>query len=144
MRLSTTQNIDDALRVLPFIQSLDAYYPDIAHWYRTTVVPGVTAGSDVLLLAWDNDQLAGVALGKAGAETKLRCVRVSPDWQNTGLGLRLMERMFEALECAKPHCTVSEEMLHLYSRAFVNRYGFELSAVDKGRYRKGKLEYAFN
>lgn len=46
--------------------------------------------------------------------------------------------MLGALQCDKPHCTVAEELLHTYSRAFVNRYGFSLSAVDKGRYRPGK------
>ncbi|KWT98009.1 hypothetical protein APY03_0680 [Variovorax sp. WDL1] len=39
---------------------------------------------------------------------------------------------------------MAEEMLHIYSRAFVNRYGFALSAVENGRYRPGRLEYAFN
>jgi N-acetylglutamate synthase-like GNAT family acetyltransferase len=87
----------------------------------------------------------GIALGKrTESETKLRCVRVLPSHQNSGIGLRLIDRMLEALECENPHCSVAEELLHTYSRAFVNRYGFELTKVDKGMYRAGKLEYGFN
>lgn len=81
---------------------------------------------------------------RAATERKLRCVRVLPEVQNRGVGLRLIERMFDELETETPHCTVAEEMLGQYSRAFVNRYGFQLSCVDKGRYRPAKLEYAFN
>ena len=50
----------------------------------------------------------------------------------------------ELLEDEKPVVTVAEEMIHLYSRSFVNRYGFELTDVNKGLYRPKKLEYCFN
>jgi hypothetical protein len=52
--------------------------------------------------------------------------------------------MLRELNDDKPHCTVSEEMLHLYSRAFINHYRFDLGRVDKGAYRPNKLEYVFN
>jgi hypothetical protein len=52
--------------------------------------------------------------------------------------------MLRALDCDKPLATVSEEMLHQFSRPFINHFGFELTEVDKGRYRAGKLEYVFN
>ena len=60
------------------------------------------------------------------------------------LGITLMDRMLETLECTKPLATVSEEMLHQYSRIFVKRYGFSLDDVAKGAYRPRKLEYYFN
>jgi len=130
---------------LPLLRSLDAYYPDFQDWYINTVAPGVVTGTDMLLVAREGERLVGVALGKrTRTETKLRCVRVLPEFQNTGLGLRLIDRALQELECEKPHCTVAEEMLHLYSRVFVNRYGFSLDAVEKGVYRPGKLEYRFN
>lgn len=145
MHYHQTQAPGEALAALPFLQNLEQYYPNITDWYLTTVLPGVISGRDILLLAQDQGQLAGIALGKrAEDETKLRCIRVAPAWQNSGLGLRLIERMFELLDTDKPLCTVSEELLHQYSRPFVMRYGFALSAVDKGRYRRGKLEYQFN
>jgi N-acetylglutamate synthase-like GNAT family acetyltransferase len=134
-----------ALLAMPLLHSLNELYPGFQSWYVSTVVPGVVAGRDVLLLATEGAQVAGIALGKrSDDEVKLRCVRVVPAYQNTGVGLKLIENMFEALECDKPHCTVAEELMHTYSRAFVNRYGFALSDVARGRYRRGKLEYAFN
>lgn len=86
----------------------------------------------------------GVAIGRAGKEPKLRCVRVRDDLQGSGLGLRLIDPMLDHLQSDKPHVTVAEEMIHSYSRAFVKRYGFALSDVTKGEYRRSKLEYHWN
>lgn len=145
MLITPSRSLVRAAQVLPMVRTLDAFYPDVSHWYISTVMPGIVAGNDSLLLALEGGNIVGFALGKrAPDETKLRCVRVLPSHQNTGVGLRLIDRMLEELECEKPHCSVAEEMLHAYSRAFVHRYGFELSAVDKGAYRTGKLEYSFN
>jgi len=145
MRIVATRSFVEAFMAVPLLQSLDTLYPDLSYWYVNTVIPGLVLGNDVLLLAKEGEQTTGLALGKRTAdERKLRCVRVVPEAQNTGVGLRLIERMFEELETERPHCTVAEEMLGLYSRPFVNRYGFQLNSVDKGRYRPGKLEYAFN
>lgn len=145
MLITRSNSLIRAAQVLPMIRTLDTFYPEVSHWYVSTVMPGIVAGKDTLLLAMDGSQIVGFALGKrATDETKLRCIRVLPSHQNTGVGLKLIDRMLEELECEKPHCSVAEEMLHAYSRAFVHRYGFELSAVDKGAYRAGKLEYRFN
>jgi len=143
--ITKSESFVEAFAVLPMLQTLDAYYPDISHWYINTVIPGLVTGSDVLLLAHDHGHIVGFCLGKnAATEKKLRCIRVLPSHQNTGVGLRLIERMFDHLETDKPHCTVAEELLSLYSRSFVNRYGFQLNRVEKGQYRRGKLEYSFN
>lgn len=145
LRYTQTSEVSQAASVLPFLADLDAFYPNFSAWYANTVLPGLSSGQDSLLVVREGAHLVGVALGKrSDDETKLRCVRVAPAWQNTGVGLRLIERMFEVLESDKPHVTVAEEMLHAYSRPFVSRYGFVLSDVAKGRYRRGKLEYAFN
>lgn len=145
MQIEATRSFVEAFMAVPLLKSLDELYPDLSYWYTNTVIPGIVLGDDVLLLAKEGGRTMGLALGKrTPTERKLRCVRVVPEAQNIGAGLRLIERMFEELETDKPHCTVAEEMLGLYSRAFVNRYGFQLNSVDKGRYRPGKLEYAFN
>lgn len=135
-----------AFSALPFIESLNQYYPDIDYWYVNKVVPGLVTGNDKLLIARDSDyNIAGIALGKqSDGEAKLRCVRVHPDHQNGGLGIRLIDGMLDLIEERQPGVTVAEEMFHLYSRAFIKRYGFNLSDVVKGRYRQGKLEYGFN
>lgn len=142
VRIHQTTNAVEALLALPFLQSIDQYYPDMEHWFVNTVLPGLHLGGSVLLLARDHSRIVGMALGKAGEEKKLRCVRTTGEYN--GLGLRLIEQMFEKLESTKPHCTVSEELLGQYSRLFTNRYGFDLCHVSKGEYRRGKLEYHFN
>lgn len=145
VQLISTTNFTTAFAVLPFIQTLDRYYPDIDHWYVNKVIPGLLLGGDKLIVAKDGSHIAGIALGKSGEEeSKLRCIRVHPDYQNSGLGVRLIDHMLDTLGTAKPGVTVAEELFHQYSRMFVTRYGFELSDVTKGRYRKHKLEYAFN
>jgi GNAT superfamily N-acetyltransferase len=145
MNIEQGNSFVQAFQALPLMRSLDDLYRGFEYWYVNTVVPGVVLGRDQLLLAKDQGRIVGVALGKrSDVETKLRCVRVLPEYEHKGLGIRLIDRMIDVLECEKPHCTVAEEMLHAYSRAFVQRYGFALTAVDKGRYRRGRLEYAFN
>lgn len=144
IKLDSTISFTGAFAVLPFIQTLDSYYPDITHWYVNKVIPGLSLGNDKLIIARDGLNIAGIALGKMGEESKLRCIRVHPDYQGTGLGIRMIDQMLELIEDGKPGVTVSEEMLHLYSRSFVKRYGFDLTDVTKGRYRHGKLEYSFN
>ena len=132
--ISLVESIPIALSCLPFLRSLDQYYPGIEDWYVNTVATGLIDSETKVLVARDRGLITGMAIGKKGEETKLRCVRVLPEYANTGLGIKLMDRMFEQLECSKPHATVSEELLHSYSRIFVNRYGFKLDEVKKGLY----------
>jgi len=135
----------DTLNAYRLLQGLDDYYPEFSDWYTNKVMPGVMVGSDILMLARDKQQIIGVALGKRNAhETKLRCVRVLPDYQKRGTGIHLVERMLTALDDDKPACTVAEEMFHQFSRPFINLFDFDLSKVEKGMYRPGKLEYVFN
>lgn len=127
------------------LQGMDDLYPEFGYWYKNKVMPGVMMGSDILMMAKDRDQVIGVALGKRNQhETKLRCVRVLPDYQQRGVGIHLVEKMLRELDDDKPSCTVAEEMLHQFSRPFINLFQFDLSHVEKGMYRPGKLEYVFN
>jgi N-acetylglutamate synthase-like GNAT family acetyltransferase len=145
VRIEQSNSISLAHDALPLLQSLDRLYPGFRDWYLKTVIPGLALGRDKLLVALQDTRIIGVALGKrSDDETKLRCVRVIPEFEHSGVGIRLIDSMLDVLECEKPHCTVAQEMFHSYSRPFVERYGFELSGVDKGRYRRGVLEYSFN
>lgn len=145
IHINRSSNLVEGLQALPMLSSLTQWYPDFEHWFLNKALPGIVLGQDQLLVARDDGLLVGVVLiKKSRKETKLRCVRVVPTHQNTGLGIRLIDAALEALETSKPHCTVAEEMLHTYSRLFVQRYGFALNAVEKGLYRPGKLEYVFN
>lgn len=145
MNYRQSKSFIEAFNILPMLKSLDDLYPDFQYWYVNKCMPGIVKGNDILLIAENKSGIQGVALGKKNDhETKLRCVRVIPESQNTGVGIGLVENMLESLGNEKPHCTVAEEMFHLYSRAFVNRFNFRLDKVEKGLYRRGKLEYIFN
>lgn len=136
--IQSAQNISEFHHL---IKDLDRYYPDIGKWISKLEVNDKTP----TLIAKDNEHVIGVVIGKkTDEENKMRCIRVHPDYQYAGIGIRLMDNMIEVLEDQEPLCTVSEELIHHYSRIFVNRYGFRLSQVDKGLYRQGKLEYIFN
>lgn len=124
--------------------NLDTYYPDFSDWYWNKVVPSTVTSDSFIVLAEDGDQVVGAALAKAGAEPKLRCVRVLPRLKGRGLALHLIDRALTRLQVDLPELTVPEELIHDYSRMLVNRYSFQLAHVAKGLYRPGKLEYQFN
>lgn len=65
VQLISTTNFTTAFAVLPFIQTLDRYYPDIDHWYINKVIPGLLLGGDKLIVAKDGGHIAGIALGRA-------------------------------------------------------------------------------
>lgn len=143
VKIEQTNNFTETILALPFISSIDTYYPDISNWYVNTVIPGIVTGKDILLLAKDNNKIVGIALAKNNDETKLRCIRVHQEYANKGIGVKLIDTALSIIG-DKPLVSVSEELIHSYSRIFVNRYGFKLTEVLKGKYRQNKLEYYFN
>lgn len=127
-------------QVVRLLSGLERLYPNFEPWLAAKI----TAPDTLLIGAIRNGECIGVGIGKTGAIPKLRCVRVHPDYQGSGIGLKLVDQLIERLQSEKPHCTVAEEMFHEYGRPFVNRYGFALTNVTKGEYRPGKLEYHWN
>ncbi|MBC8737426.1 GNAT family N-acetyltransferase [Paraburkholderia sp. UCT31] len=135
----------DGVVAYNMLRNLGGLYPDFEYWFINKCLPGIMVGTDELILARDREHVIGVALGKKSeGETKLRCVRVAPGRENSGVGIHLVEHMLKALDCDRPMCTVAEEHLHQFSRPFINHFGFSLTQVEKGMYRRGKLEYVFN
>ena len=141
----TSNKLCDLLMSLKMLEQLENYYPGFQYWFINKALPGVLVGDDLLVVARHKAAIIGVALGKKSEdENKLRCVRVAPEYQKRGIGLRLVEKTLTEMDCDKPLCTVSEEMFHEFSRPFINLFDFDLSTVKKGLYRPGKLEYVFN
>ena len=135
----------DTLVAKNLLSGLEQLYPEFEYWYTNKAMPDIILGNTKLILAKDNGRVVGVGIGKRNEEeTKLRCIRVAPEYKNKGIGIRLIEKTLVMLNCDKPVCTVAEEMIHDFSRVFVNEFKFELTSVDKGLYRRGKLEYVFN
>lgn len=140
----SSQSLVDLYRAFPLVANLDAYYPDFADWYWNKVAPSAMCGDSFLVLAEDGDEIVGAAITKSGDAAKLRCVRVLPRLQGRGVALHLIDHALRGLPTDRPELTVPEELIHDYSRILVNRYNFNLCKVDKGLYRRGKLEYQFN
>jgi N-acetylglutamate synthase-like GNAT family acetyltransferase len=91
MNIEQGNTFVQAFQALPLMRSLDTLYPGFEYWYVNTVVPGVVLGRDQLVLAKEQGRVVGVALGKRSEdETKLRCVRVLPEFEHKGVGIRLM------------------------------------------------------
>ena len=141
----TTNSLTEAFIAKQKLLDLQHLYPDFNYWFSNKCLPGIVIGSDKMIIAKHDEQIIGLAIGKVSDnETKLRCVRVRPDYQQRGVGLHLVDKMLRELDCDKPLVTVCEEMLHDFARPFINRYHFDLTSVNKGMYRRGKLEYIFN
>ena len=141
----TTNSLTEAFIAKQKLLDLEQLYLDFNYWFSNKCLPGIVIGTDKLIIAKHDEQIIGIAIGKASDnEKKLRCVRVRPDYQQRGVGIRLVDKMLREIDCDKPLVTVSEEMLHDFARPFVNHFNFDLTSVNKGMYRRGKLEYIFN
>lgn len=137
--------IPELVQSFDIIKKLDQSYPEFKHWYYNKVIPGVSLGTDKVILAFHHGNLIGVSLIKSTeTEKKLRALRIVDKYQNKGYGLHLIDRSLKELECDKPLASVSEDMLNYFSRIFINRYDFNMTYVHKGLYLPGKLEYQFN
>ncbi len=143
--LRTSRSRADALRAFALVRDLSASYPGFGAWYHGKAVPDLATGAGTMVIAEQDGEVVGLALGKRGpGETKLRCIRVAPRLRGRGLGPRLIDGVLSELGCDRPLCTVPQEMLHDYATTFVNRYGFALTEVVRGMYRADRLEYVFN
>lgn len=134
--LYTTYNI---------ITKLEESYPDFNSWYWNKVVPGVVLGNDKIIIGSIKDEVVGVSILKDnGHEKKIRALRIEDRFQKRGYGIGMIDKSLEELMCDKPLVSVSQDLLHHYSRIFINRYDFDMTYVHKGLYHRDKLEYQFN
>jgi len=144
MNFFTPQDIPALYNAFTLLKPLSSLYPDFSDWYFDKVIPGVINGNDQVILIEKNKEISGISIIKNGDEKKLRCLRISEKYQQTGLGLYLIDESLKRLDTDKPIVSVAEEMINEYSRIFINYYNFEMTHVYKGIYRKSKLEYEFN
>lgn len=119
------------------------YYPNFDQWFCNTVVPGLVNSNRQILIEVIEEKVAGISIIKNSSEKKISTIKVTENFHGQKIGYNLFQRSFEALNTEKPFCTVSEEKLPLFQNIF-NYYGFKLTSVHEGLYRKGKKEYFFN
>ncbi len=138
-RIQNTQ-----FEIFTFLVEASQYYPSFHEWYFNKVVPDVQNGNRKIVSEIRDGKIAGIAILKDTREEKKICtLRISPDFQNRGIGVRLFKKSFEILQTNKPFLTVSEEKLPEFQKIF-DYFNFELTSVADGKYRNGKKEYIFN
>ena len=128
--------------VYSYLKAAEIYYPEFRKWYTEKVIPELFTSNRELIVENRNDDIAGIAIVKK-EENKLCTLRITEDFQNKGIGLKLFEKSFESLNTGKPFLTVSEEKLVEFEKIF-KYYGFKMTSIHKDLYRKGKKEYFFN
>lgn len=119
-------------------------YPDFKDWFFNKVIPGTFISTDKVYLYMIKGVFIGVSVIKKGVENKLRAVRVIGKYQTKGYGIGIVDHTLKMLNDDKPLVSVSEPLMHDFSRMFINRYDFDLVHVHKGLYIKDTLEYQFN
>ncbi len=123
---------------------LSDFYPLFDRWLKTKVLPGLVTGERSILLEQNRGRFSGLAIVKDdGLEKKLCCLRVMPEFQGSGAGLRLFERAFETLDNDMPLLSIAEEQKDTFNKLF-SYYGFELAKKYKNHYRPLKDELSFN
>lgn len=119
-------------------------YPSFDSWLQQKVLPGITLGERTVLLEMREGRLIGLAILKhSRTESKLCTLRVRPEFECRGLGVRLFESAFEILETTRPLLSVSDLSLPKFSRLF-DHFGFACEAAYQGLYTPRITEFAFN
>ena len=69
------------------------------------------------------------------------CKFVKNKVMNVSLEIKKIQK---ELNEEKLHCSVSEDLLPLYLKIFINHFKWAIDEVQESKYKKGKLEYFFN
>jgi N-acetylglutamate synthase-like GNAT family acetyltransferase len=128
--------------IYSYLKDAETYYPEFRKWYTEKVIPGLFFADRELIIENRDNNIAGIAIIKK-EENKLCTLRITDNFQNKGIGLKLFEKSFESLNTEKPFLTVSEEKLVEFEKIF-KYYGFKMTSIHNDLYRKGKKEYFFN
>jgi hypothetical protein len=126
------------------LRHLSQFYPDFTRWFSQKVEIGLASGERTLLMRYVGSDLAGIAVVKHNMfESKLCCLRISPEFDGSGLGLKLFEDSFEVLQTDHPLLSVCEEQLPKFQRVF-KHFAFKYGHHYKNFYRSGVSEHSFN
>lgn len=136
--------IHNEIAIFQFLSEAKKYYPAFDMWYFQKVIPEARLGKREILSEVRDGKIVAIAILKNTLQEKKICtLRVSEEFKNKGLGIRLFQRAFQVLQTDKPFLTVSEEKLPDFKKIF-DYFQFEQTAVLENYYREGKKEYIFN
>lgn len=126
------------------LNDIEIFYPNFKIWFSTKVIPGLVNNTREILTEYRNGQLVGIAIIKRTKEEQKICtIKVIPEYQNRGIGIKLFKKSLLSLNTDKPLVTVPEERFNEFHKIFTH-FGFKLNEIKKDYYRKGKKEYIYN
>ena len=132
------------MEALAFLLPLSEDYPGRDRWYFEKVLPGVRAGTRVILRVERDNQLVGLGIAKdEGGEKKICTVRVAPHFAGRGTGVRIFDGLLKWLDVDQPHLSVNESKLPLFERIF-EYYKFSCTSEVEGLYVPSKVELGYN
>lgn len=132
-------------KLIPYLKNIKDIYPDVEHWYINKVIPRAMLDKDIVLVIYTSQyEVAGFAIAKNNEEKKLCCLMIMSDFKGHGYSIKLIKEIQKELNEEKLHCSVSEDLFHIYSKIFINYFKWTIDEVKDSKYRKGKLEYFFN
>lgn len=121
-----------------------ASYPEFDKWISQKVIPGIYEGNRTVVIDRRSDFVSGLLILKHTTEEKKICtLRVRPQHESHGLGVRLFELAFELLETDKPLLSVSDISKQKFLRIF-QYFGFSHKATYRGLYIPSREEHSFN
>lgn len=127
-----------------FLADLRYEYPRHDEWYRAVAQELRCGMNRKIMIAYDNQNIAGVAILKKGQKEKKICsLRVARMYQGNGIGTSLFKKSLEYLETDKPLLTVSQLKKKEFERIFAF-FGFSLEKVYDGKYKPNLCEYCYN
>lgn len=119
-------------------------YPNFDEWFDTKVLPGVALGERTVIIEEREGHSVGLLILKhTDKEQKLCTLRVRPEFEYRGLGVRLFNTAFEVLGTNRPLLSVSEVALPKFARLF-EHFGFAWEATYQGLYLPRVQELSYN
>ncbi|MCL9791956.1 GNAT family N-acetyltransferase [Neisseria subflava] len=126
------------------LNQLSQQYPDFENWLEQKVFTGLYNKTRSILLEWRDGKIAGLAILKNEIEEKkLCCLRIMPEFQNKGIGIKLFQRSFAELGTEKPLLSVSEQKLSEFEKIF-NYFGFVQTEKYFDLYKQNTIEISYN
>lgn len=141
----------DPERMMQFVRAISddmiflrESYPSFDDWLLGKVIPGIYAGERTAVVELRDSAMAGLLIVKhSNTEKKLCTLRVRPDFESSGIGVRLFETAFDLLQTDRPLLSVSEPSMPKFSRLFTH-FGFSKEAIYGGRYLPHVDEFSYN
>lgn len=115
------------------MKNIENIYPEVEHWYINKVIPRVMLEKDIVLVIYSpENEVAGFAIAKNNKEEKkLCCLIIMPDYQGRGYAIKLIKKIQKELNEEKLHCSVSEDLLPLYLKIFINHFKWAIDEVQE-------------